>query len=74
MQAEILSYSRAQGLFAGISLQGATVRPDDDASARVYGRKIKARDIVLGKTIAIPASGQHLVRVLEKGAPRNESE
>ena len=74
MQAEILSYSRAQGLFAGISLQGATIRPDDDASAQVYGRKIKARDIVLGKAIAVPASGQHLVRVLQNGAPRNESE
>ena len=74
MQAEILSYSRAQGLFAGVSLQGATIRPDDDASAKVYGRKIKARDIVLGKAIAVPASGQKLVSVLQKGAPRNESE
>ena len=74
MQSEILSYSRAQGVFAGVSLQGSTIRPDDDASAKVYGRKIRARDIVLGKTIAIPASGQHLVRVLQKGAPRNESE
>ena len=74
LQAEILSYSRSQGLFAGISLQGATIRPDDDASAKVYGRKIKARDIVLGKAIAVPASGQHLVRVLQKGAPRNQSE
>jgi len=74
LQAEILSYSRAQGLFAGVSLQGATIRPDDDASAKVYGRKIKARDIVLGKGIAVPASGQHLVRVLQRGAPRNESE
>jgi len=74
MQAEILSYSRAQGLFAGVSLQGATIRPDDDASAKVYGRKIKARDIVLGRVIAVPASGQHLVRVLQRGAPRNESE
>ena len=74
LQAEILSYSRAQGLFAGVSLQGSTIRPDDDASAKVYGRKIKARDIVLGKAIAVPASGQHLVRVLQKGAPRNQSE
>ncbi|OFW24235.1 MAG: hypothetical protein A3H27_15775 [Acidobacteria bacterium RIFCSPLOWO2_02_FULL_59_13] len=73
MQAEILSYSRAQGAFAGVSLQGSTIRPDDDASAKVYGRKIKARDIVLGKAIAVPASGQHLVRVLQKAAPRNES-
>ena len=73
MQSEILSYSRAQGVFAGVSLQGSTIRPDDDASAKVYGRKIKARDIVLGKAIAVPASGQHLVRVLQKAAPRNES-
>ena len=74
MQAEILSYSRAQGLFAGISLQGSSLRPDDDANAKVYGRKIKARDIVLGKAIAVPASGQHLIRVLQKGVPRNQSE
>jgi len=74
MKAEILSYSRSQGLFAGISLEGATVRPDDDASARVYGRRVKARGLVLGGGIAVPASGQHLVGVLEKGAPRNESE
>ena len=74
LRAEILSYSRSQGLFAGLSLQGSTLRPDDDASARIYGRKIKARDIVLGKAIAVPASGQHLVRVLQARAPRNESE
>ena len=74
LHAEILSYSRAQGLFAGVSLEGSTLRPDDDASARVYGREIKARDIVLGNAITNPASGQHLVRILEKGAPRNESE
>jgi SH3 domain-containing YSC84-like protein 1 len=74
MKAEILSYSRAQGLFAGISLQGSTIRPDDDASAKIYGRRIKARDIVLGKRIAMPAAGQHLIRALQKGAPRNQSE
>ena len=74
MKAEILSYSRAQGLFAGISLQGSTIRPDDDASAKIYGRRIKARDIVLGKAIAVPAAGQHLIRALQKGVPRNQSE
>src|SRR3972149_1198319 len=73
MQAGILTYFRAQGVFAGVSLQGSTIRPDDDASAKVYGRKIKARDIGQGKAIAVPASGQHLVRVLQKAAPRNES-
>jgi lipid-binding SYLF domain-containing protein len=74
MRAEILSYSRSRGLFAGISLEGSTLRPDDDASADVYGRKITAREIVLGNKTAIPPSGRHLVNVLEKNAPRNESE
>jgi lipid-binding SYLF domain-containing protein len=74
MQAEILSYSRTRGLFAGISLEGSTLRPDDDASADVYGRKITAREIVLGNKIAVPASGRHLVRVLQKNAPHNESQ
>jgi lipid-binding SYLF domain-containing protein len=73
-QAEILSYSRSRGLFAGISLEGSTLRPDDDASADVYGRKITAREIVLGNKIAVPASGRHLVSVLQKNAPHNESE
>ena len=49
LRAEILSYSRSRGLFAGISLEGSTLRPDDDASEQVYGRKITARDIVLGR-------------------------
>jgi len=73
MRAEILSYSRSRGLFAGISLQGSTIRPDNDASGEIYGRKIKAREIVLGNVVSIPASGRHLVDVLQKNAPRNES-
>jgi lipid-binding SYLF domain-containing protein len=74
LRAEILSYSRSRGLFAGISLEGSTLRTDDDASADVYGRKITAREIMLGGKASIPPSGQHLVRVLQKSAPRNESE
>jgi lipid-binding SYLF domain-containing protein len=73
MRAEILSYSRARGLFAGISLEGSTLRPDNDASADVYGRKITAKEIVLDRKASTPKSGQHLVRVLEKNAPHNES-
>jgi lipid-binding SYLF domain-containing protein len=73
MRAEILSYSRSRGLFAGVSLEGSTLRPDNKANARIYGRKIKARAILLGNKIAIPASGRHLVRVLQSNAPRNES-
>jgi lipid-binding SYLF domain-containing protein len=74
MRAEILSYSRSRGLFAGISLEGSTLRPDNDASADVYGRKITAKEIVKGHKIAVPASGRHLVRVLQKNAPHNESQ
>jgi SH3 domain-containing YSC84-like protein 1 len=74
LRAEILSYSRSRGLFAGISLEGSTLRPDNDANEQVYGHKITARDIVLGKGIAVPASGRRLVRILQKDSPRNESE
>jgi len=74
LRAEILSYSRSRGLFAGISLEGSTLRPDDDASADVYGRKITATEIVMGRKTVVPASGRLLVRVLQKNAPHNESQ
>src|ERR1700756_521317 len=74
MRAEILSYSRSRGVFAGVSLEGSTLRPDDDASEQVYGRAIKAKDIVRSETMAVPATGRHLVNVLQKSAPHNESE
>jgi SH3 domain-containing YSC84-like protein 1 len=74
MRAEILSYSRSRGVFAGISLEGSTLRPDDEASEQVYGHAIKAKDIVRGEHTSVPDSGRHLVNVLQKSAPRNESE
>src|SRR5579864_6825600 len=74
MRAEILSYSRSRGVFAGISLEGSTIRPDDDASADVYGRPMKASEIVRGEHTGVPETGRHLVRVLDKSASRNESE
>jgi SH3 domain-containing YSC84-like protein 1 len=73
MRAEILSYSRTRGLFAGISLEGSTLRPDDDATADVYGRKLTAKEIILGGNVRIPSYGRHLDAVLQKGSPRNES-
>src|SRR6202051_1720924 len=73
MRAEILSYSRSRGLFAGISLEGSTLRQDKKANERIYGRKITARTILLGNKVAIPRTGRHLVRVLQANAPRNES-
>ena len=74
MRAEILSYSRSRGLFAGISLEGSTLRPDDEASEQVYGHAIKAKDIVRSENMGVPSTGRHFVNVLQKSAPRNESE
>jgi SH3 domain-containing YSC84-like protein 1 len=73
MRAEILSYSRSRGLFAGVSLAGTTLRPDDEASALVYGHPIKASEIVRGEKSLVPDSGRHFVDVLEKSAPNNDS-
>jgi len=73
MRAEILSYSRSRGLFAGISLRGTSLRPDDDATEQVYGRKISAREIVTGTSVSVPGSGRALVDVLQKRAPYNQS-
>jgi lipid-binding SYLF domain-containing protein len=73
MRAEILSYSRTRGIFAGVSLEGSTLRPDDDATAVVYGRKLTAREIVIEGRVGVPPSGRHLVRVLDRNSPHNES-
>jgi lipid-binding SYLF domain-containing protein len=73
MRAEILSYSRSRGLFAGVSLEGTTLRPDDDANEQVYGHAMKAKEIVRGVKTGVPATGRHFVSVLEKNAPHNES-
>src|ERR1700758_4167469 len=72
MRAEILSYSRSRGLFAGVSVEGTTLRPDDEASEQVYGRAITAKEIVRSDKMGVPETGRHLVAVLEKSAPRNE--
>jgi SH3 domain-containing YSC84-like protein 1 len=73
MRAEILSYSRSRGLFAGVSVEGTTLRPDDEASEHVYGHAITAKDIVRSNKMGVPAAGRRLVAALEKSAPRNES-
>ncbi len=73
MHAEILTYSRSRGLFAGISLDGSTLRPDNSASEKVYGRKITAREIVIQHKVGTPAEGQLLVSTLQKASPTNNS-
>jgi SH3 domain-containing YSC84-like protein 1 len=72
MHAEILSYSRSRGLFIGISLDGATLRPDNDANKELYGRKLTNEQIVLGK-IQSPASGSKLNAELNKYSARQEA-
>jgi SH3 domain-containing YSC84-like protein 1 len=74
MHAEILTYSRSRGLFAGISLDGSTLRPDNSATAKVYGRKVSARDVVLGHRVGTPAAGRLMVSALQKASPRNLSD
>jgi SH3 domain-containing YSC84-like protein 1 len=73
MRAEILSYSRARGLFAGISLEGSTLRPDNDGNERLYGKGVSAEDIVINSKIHAPASAKLLVSTLNKKSPRNKS-
>ncbi|HUX44242.1 MAG TPA: lipid-binding SYLF domain-containing protein [Terracidiphilus sp.] len=73
MQAEILSYSRSRGLFAGISLAGSTLRPDNDGNERLYGKNISGQDIVINSKIPPPASAKLLLSTLDKKSPRNMS-
>ena len=73
LRAEILSYSRARGLFAGVSLEGSTIRPDNGDNTRVYGRKVSARDIVLSGKIPVPAAAQQLISTLDAKTPRHRS-
>lgn len=74
MRAEILTYSRARGLFAGVSLEGSTLRPDKEANKKVYGRDVSARDIVLHGKVPVPAPAQQLVSVLNQKSPKNLSD
>ncbi len=74
MRAEILSYSRSRGLFAGISLNGSTLRPDNGGNENIYGKKIDAKDIVLKSAVGIPTPARLLIDTLEKHSPTNKSE
>jgi len=73
MKAEILSYSRARGAFAGVSLEGSTLRPDNDANKDLYGKKIDAKEIVLDGAVKAPPSASSLISTLDKASPVNKS-
>jgi SH3 domain-containing YSC84-like protein 1 len=74
MKAEVLSYSRSRGLFAGISLEGSTLRSDGGANENLYGHKLTAKEIVREHKVSVPASGRALVALLNKTSPKNLSD
>ena len=74
LRAEVLSYSRNRGLFAGLSLEGSTARPDNDANEKLYGKKLEAESIVFKGSVAVPSSGQKLVAYLNQKSPKNKSD
>jgi lipid-binding SYLF domain-containing protein len=73
LRSEILSYSRARGLFAGVSLEGSTIRPDNGDNQRIYGRKIPAREIVLSGTVAVPPAAKQFISTLDAKTPKHKA-
>jgi SH3 domain-containing YSC84-like protein 1 len=74
LRAEVLSYSRSRGLFAGISLEGSTVRPDGDANEHMYGKKVEAESIIFKGAVAVPPPAQQLIAYLNRKSPKNLSD
>ena len=73
LRSEILSYSRARGLFAGISLAGSTIRPDKNANKQIYGKEIEAKEIVLSDQVKVPAAAEQLVTTLNNKTPHHKT-
>src|SRR5437773_6503404 len=74
LRAEVLSYSRNRGLFAGLSLEGSTVRPNDGANEKVYGKQLEAESIVFKGAVAVPPAAQKLIAYLNQKSPKNTSD
>src|SRR5438128_2943239 len=74
MNAEILSYSRNKGLFAGVSLEGSTLRSDGSANEKLYGRKLTAKEIIRGGKAGVPACAHELDSLLNTKSPINRSD
>jgi lipid-binding SYLF domain-containing protein len=74
MRAEVLSYSRSRGLFAGVSLEGSTLRSDGSANRKLYGRELSAKAIVREGKAGVPTSGRELIALLDKESPKNQSD
>jgi lipid-binding SYLF domain-containing protein len=74
MDAEILSYSRNKGLFAGVSLEGSTLRSDGSANEKLYGKKLSAKEIIREGKVGIPACASELISLLDTKTPVNKSD
>jgi SH3 domain-containing YSC84-like protein 1 len=74
MDAEILSYSRNKGLFAGVSLEGSTLRSDGSANEKLYGKKLTAKEIIREGKVSVPDSAKQLVSLLDAKSPQNKSD
>jgi SH3 domain-containing YSC84-like protein 1 len=74
MRAEMLTYSRSRGLFAGVSLEGSTLRQDNGGNNRLYGKKVSAEDVIRKGAVAVPPSGQKMVALLNQKSPKNLSD
>jgi len=72
LRSEILSYSRSRGLFAGISLEGSTIRPDNKANEQIYGKRLEAKQIVLSDQVRVPAAAEQLVSTLNNKTPHHK--
>jgi len=71
MKAEILSWSRNRGIFAGVSLEGSTLRSDDDANKNLYGKDLNAKQIILQGEVKTPPAGKPLIGLLDKASPKH---
>jgi lipid-binding SYLF domain-containing protein len=71
MNAEMLSWSRAKGLFAGVSLTGSTLRSDDDANKNLYGKELNAKQVIVDKAVKTPPAGRKLVALLNRDSPKH---
>jgi SH3 domain-containing YSC84-like protein 1 len=72
MKAKVLSYSRSQGVFAGLELKGSTLRQDKDADKALYGKELQARVILTPGKVAVPAAAKPVIKVLTKYSPKGK--
>ena len=72
IRAEILSYSRSRGVFAGVSLEGSTLRPDNKSNRELYGRSVTAEEIIIKGEVRTPPAASDLIALLDKVSPERE--